>query len=1045
MDSCTRSRDSMENVEDMKMSYELLQSITDNFSEKLLLGSGTFGKVYKGTQRNGKEIAVKVLRDMAALDEKDFKNEFQNLVKLDHQNIVQLVGYCNESENHIVEHDGRQVTAEKLHMALCFEYVDNGNLNKYISDEIQGLPWHIRYKIIKGICEGLKHLHKGLKAPVLHLDLKPHNILLDKKMVPKIADFGLSRIIGDERTRQTMNKNIGTGGYLPPEYTKFQLLSPAFDIFSLGVIITKIMVGKERYHDIADMPPRKLVNLVHNNWKKRLQAIVRPRSLEVYCHQVKACIKVASKCLMEDRRVRPKIEEIIDTLNDTEMVSIPSAIEEFEESRTSITMVGTSEGGCEASANNKLDPPVCVVEEYSYELLRKITNDFSEDRLIGQGAFGRVYKGVYEDGQVIAVKVLHDGLDDGRIYRNEIECMVNLRHEHITQLLGYCYQTKNVTLEFRGRMVLAETRQRALCLQYMPNGSLGNHISDESDGLDWCTRYKIIKGTCDGLRYLHERLPRPILHLDLNPNNILLDENMVPKIADFGGSRLFGDEHTIVTTRQKRTLRYMAPEYITIGVISTKVVRKWRTRLQETFKGRLLEGYCQQVKKCVEIALKCVEVPKKYASSLLHMFNKEDDHVAFRLLSKNPKRYHTNLPIQGIVPPRCTYTLSLTPSMKRQRPPSESDESFVLQSMAVSFHLQLKLQYLNQSSAVSEYECIFKEAQESAEDEVQELTLKSICAPPPEETSSKLTRPEIEIITTLDARKVSSIEVHPTKLWIMTTHEGGNLRIWNYQTMENLNPIEVPDEPVHVAKFIEQEDWIVAGDGNGCIHVCSCDESQDAMSFEAHNGQIVSLAVHPTEPIVLSSSNGDNLIKLWQWDQYWEFENGSWECTRTFEGHSAKVSQVVFCDKDSSFASASWDGTVKIWNLSSDVCNTTLNGHSDRLLCVDYITGADRQHLITGSKDGTAQIWDLETKRCREYLQGHANHISAVYSHHEHQKLITGSLDGTVRIWDSVTFRLENIIALNLGAVSDVGYIEELQRIVVGCHQGIAMMMIKLS
>ncbi|CAN6371494.1 unnamed protein product, partial [Urochloa humidicola] len=184
-------------------------------------------------------------------------------------------------------------------------------------------------------------------------------------------------------------------GYLPPEYTKFQLLSPAFDVFSLGVIITKIMVGKERYHDIADMPPRKLVNLVYNKWKKRLQAIVRPRSLEVYCHQVKECIKIASKCLMEDRHGRPQIEEIIDILNDTEMISIPSAIEEFDESTTSVTMVGTSEGDRETSrfsyAKNKLDPP-CVVEEYSYELLRKITNDFSEDRIIGRDGFGTVYK-----------------------------------------------------------------------------------------------------------------------------------------------------------------------------------------------------------------------------------------------------------------------------------------------------------------------------------------------------------------------------------------------------------------------------------------------------------------------------------------------------------------------------------------------------------------------------------------------------------------------------------------------------------------------------
>ncbi|KAG0529474.1 hypothetical protein BDA96_05G101300 [Sorghum bicolor] len=131
-----------------------------------------------------------------------------------------------------------------------------------------------------------------------------------------------------------------------------------------------------------------------------------------------------------------------------------------------------------------------------------------------------------------------------------------------------------------------------------------------------------------------------------------------------------------------------------------------------------------------------------------------------------------------------------------------------------------------------------------------------------------------------------------------------------------------------------------------------------------------------------------------------------------------------------------------IWTLQNcHVCNTiALDTHQDGLLCVDFIAGADRQHLITGSKDQTAQIWDLEIQRRREYLQGHRDHVSVVHYHSAHHKLITCSLDGTIRIWDATTYRLENIIALNLGAVSDVGYIEDLQRIVVGCYQGIAMM-----
>ncbi|CAL4985694.1 unnamed protein product [Urochloa decumbens] len=1121
MDSCTRSRDSMENEESTKMSYELLQSITDNFSEKRLLGSGTFGMVYKGTYTNGKEIAVKVLRDMAALDDKDFKNEFQNLAKLDHQNIVQLVGYCNESEDHVVEQDGRQFTAQKLHKALCFEYVDNGSLNKYISDETQGLQWHIRYKIIKGICDGLKHLHKGLETPVLHLDLKPHNILLDKEMVPKIADFGLSRIIGDERTRQTLKNDLGTGGYLPPEYTKFQLLSPAFDIFSLGIIITKIMVGKERYNDIADMQPRKLVKLVHNNWKKRLQEIVRPRSLEVYCQQVKTCIEVASKCLTEDRHGRPKIQEIINILNETEMVNIPLEIEEIHEFRTSIPSVQTSErDGVEASRSSISE------EEVTFKLLEKITDGFSDARLIGRGSSGRVYKGIFEDEQVIAVRILDyfGGNNDADwvIFRDEFYNLSRIKHENIVQLLAYTYEIEEKVVEYNGRMVLAEKDNIALCWEYLQNGSLDRYISDESVGLDWCTRYKIIRGTCNGLRYLHEVLEKPILHLNLKPSNILLDANMVPKIGDFCLSILFHEGRSLEAIMNATgSLGYLPPEYINTGVISNKhdifslgvmilemvtgcreypvhhyesekfielILGKWRKRMQETSKGRSVKGYSRQVKRCMEIALTCIEVnrhkrpnigdivraldetetwidndielldvhplelhfpfkPKRHASCLLQLHNRQElsklpkSHVAFRLVPESPQKYLSQLPLGGIVPPGCTYILALTTCKHPQRSALNSDDSFVLQSMAVRH-----CNYLDQASVIRECERIFKKARETGEGEVQEVTLKSLCAPQAEEPSSSTTnRLEIEIVAMLDAQRVSSVEVHPKKPWIMTTHQGGNLRVWNYDTLTILSLVEVPDQPVHVARFIAREEWIVAGDNNGSIHVISYDENKDDMSFNAHSGQIMSLAVHPTDSYILSSSHGDHLIKLWHWDKFWDFNKGAWECTRTFEGHSNKVSQVVFNQDTCSFASTSWDGTVKIWNLNSDVCDATLDGHLDGLLCVDYITGGDRQYLIAGSMDGTAQIWDLEIKRRREYLQGHANHISVVYSHHEHQKLITGSLDGTVRIWDATTFRLENIIAFNLGAVSDVGYIEELQRIVVGCHQGIATMMVKFS
>ncbi|GJN38430.1 hypothetical protein PR202_gb27468 [Eleusine coracana subsp. coracana] len=119
-----------------KVPYQLLQKITDSLSDERKVGSGAFGTVYKGVHENGETIAVKVLRYVIDIDSKQFQNEFQNLAKLKHRNVVELVGYCNETEQVIVEHQGKRVIADQIHMALCMEYIDNGSLSEHIDGTI---------------------------------------------------------------------------------------------------------------------------------------------------------------------------------------------------------------------------------------------------------------------------------------------------------------------------------------------------------------------------------------------------------------------------------------------------------------------------------------------------------------------------------------------------------------------------------------------------------------------------------------------------------------------------------------------------------------------------------------------------------------------------------------------------------------------------------------------------------------------------------------------------------------------------------------------
>ncbi|KAM3260685.1 hypothetical protein ACQJBY_051755 [Aegilops geniculata] len=301
--------------ESMAVPLDLLLQITDGFSEERKLGSGSFGEVYLGVHPDGQKIAVKKIYDMPGVDEEQFQNEFKNLARLQHRNIVRLVGYCHHIQEVPAMYEGKLVLAEKIHRALCLDYMSNGSLEKYISDECDKYDWHTGYRIIKGICQGLEYLHTKLEPPIYHLDLKPANILLDENMVPRIADFGISRLFGDERTQATKS-TLGTQGYLPPEYIRNYLISSKFDIFSLGVVIIKIMAGRAGYYKSAEMSSHEFTNFVQENWTNRPHET--SSLMKAYSKQVKICIEIGLSCVQEDRHKRPTVKNIVDRLKETE-------------------------------------------------------------------------------------------------------------------------------------------------------------------------------------------------------------------------------------------------------------------------------------------------------------------------------------------------------------------------------------------------------------------------------------------------------------------------------------------------------------------------------------------------------------------------------------------------------------------------------------------------------------------------------------------------------------------------------------------------------
>uniref|UniRef100_A0A453Q983 non-specific serine/threonine protein kinase n=1 Tax=Aegilops tauschii subsp. strangulata TaxID=200361 RepID=A0A453Q983_AEGTS len=201
-------------------------------------------------------------------------------------------------------------------------------------------------------------------------------------------------------------------------------------------------------------------------------------------------------------------------------------------------------------------------------LLQLITNDFSQDRKIGQGGFGEVYKGI-----IVSVKRMYVNLhrlrDDDKLFDREFNSLRKVNHRNVVRFLGFCSNTYQTSIQEAGSegINLANVRERLLCFEYISNGSLDKHITDELRGLEWETRYDIIIGICKGLRYLHKE--KNIVHMDLKPANILLDGTyMVPKITDFGLSRSNKNSHT--TGLRFGTRGYVAPEYENAGKISSK-------------------------------------------------------------------------------------------------------------------------------------------------------------------------------------------------------------------------------------------------------------------------------------------------------------------------------------------------------------------------------------------------------------------------------------------------------------------------------------------
>ncbi|XP_059651168.1 G-type lectin S-receptor-like serine/threonine-protein kinase At1g11330 [Cornus florida] len=219
-------------------SFQKLAIATDNFDVANKLGQGGFGPVYKGKLSSGQDIAVKRLSKFSGQGLEEFMNEVLAISQLQHRNLVRLLGCCEEGE-------------EKM---LIHEYMPNKSLDGFLFDPIKQklLDWRKRSNIIEGIAQGLLYLHRDSRLKIIHRDLKTSNVLLDVNLNPKISDFGIAKIFGDNQDQANTRRVVGTYGYMAPEYAMRGRFSEKSDVFSFGVLLLEIVSGQKNsnfYHD----------------------------------------------------------------------------------------------------------------------------------------------------------------------------------------------------------------------------------------------------------------------------------------------------------------------------------------------------------------------------------------------------------------------------------------------------------------------------------------------------------------------------------------------------------------------------------------------------------------------------------------------------------------------------------------------------------------------------------------------------------------------------------------------------------------------------
>nr|XP_043623694.1 uncharacterized protein LOC122595406 [Erigeron canadensis] len=614
--------------------FSEIQLATDNFDESLVIGKGGFGTVYKGfinSESTLMVVAIKRRHSMAFQGAEEFGAELELLPTLRHCNIVPLIGYCNDGEE----------------MILVYDYITNGTLYQHLLELGTPLSWIQRLKICIGIARGLHYLHSGvgIEAGVIHRDVKSSNIMLNESWAAKITDFGLALRgpTDDQPLNYAEDLVRGTFGYLDPDYYMTGKLTMKTDVYAFGVVLIEVLCRMSA--TVRNLGKGLIIcfqDCVREGKWKDIPDIDISHQIAPKC--LKEFGRIAERCLDVNPRKRPTMAEVLFSLeslliiqekyddslqpadcddlqpstpvkplsfldyNDFGRIETTKTNDLVDELKDLITYDGTISNKVTLKQENayRLDEKIEVFLETGanflsekelfcqfsvknilaivmLEAIKAATDNFSDECLIGEGGFGKVYKGeiVYFEGKTVAALKRLDrrfGQGDPQFWK-EIMMLSQYKHTNIVSLLGYC----------------DDCGEKILVYEYAPRTSLDQYLN--SSELTWVRRLKICIGAAQGLAYLHNAAgttQQRILHRDIKSSNIILDDNWNAKITDFGLSK-FGPANqrfTFLFSEAVGTQGYVDPLYAETGFLTKESdVYSFGVVLFEVLCGRLCFGY----------------------------------------------------------------------------------------------------------------------------------------------------------------------------------------------------------------------------------------------------------------------------------------------------------------------------------------------------------------------------------------------------------------------------------------------------------------------